>query len=143
MTKTTEDEVQMDFSKPRMIALRFMYFIVGVGALLVAKVQLPLSNDAFLVLVLGLLAAIIISYPIQLRMVYSVAYRRKELGPQAMIGLEGSALEDLAPGGKVRVRGEIWKARAASGSIGKGETIAVVSVGEGLLLVVDRPPKGS
>lgn len=128
----------MEFSKPRMVALRVLYFLVSMGVLYMAKLEFGLSNLTFLVAAAVLLGAIIASYPLQLRLIRSVAYQEKQLGPQTMIGLEGRALEDLSPVGRIKVRGEIWRAASRSGMISKGETVVVVEV-DGLTLTVERP----
>ena len=58
-------------------------------------------------------------------------------GRDAMIGLEGEAIEDLDPAGRVCVRGENWRARLRDEGdrIAPGEPVAVVAM-EGLTLVV-------
>ena len=57
-------------------------------------------------------------------------------------GTRGVAKTDLAPSGVVRVVGEQWTARSASGmAIPSGTTIRVVSQ-EGLTLIVDPQPAG-
>lgn len=59
------------------------------------------------------------------------------VGIESLVGLEGVAISDLEPEGQVRVRGEIWRARAAAEPLHKGEAIQVVE-SEGLTLVVRR-----
>ena len=57
-------------------------------------------------------------------------------------GTRGVAKTDLAPSGVVRVVGEQWTARSASGmAIPSGTTIRVVSQ-DGLTLIVDPQPAG-
>jgi membrane-bound ClpP family serine protease len=137
MTQDHEDpEPEMYFSKARMAVLRVVYFLVGIAVLFLAKVEFEISDSLFMLLALMLLAVIIISYPLQLKLVYSVAYKKRELGPDAMIGLEGYAMENLTPSGKVKVRGEIWTATAESGAIAKGQEVVVLSPGDNLTLLV-------
>ncbi len=131
-------DIQMDFSKSRMALLRVIYFLVALGFIFVAKVQFGLSNSVFFFLVIGALVIVVISYPLQMKLVYTVAYNEKRVGAGSMIGLQGEALEDLNPDGRVKVRGEIWKARAESGDIGKGNEIMVRSVEDGLRLLVTQ-----
>jgi len=138
--KRESDQIQMDFSPPRMLALRVIYFLVGVGAILVAKDYFHLSDQVTWILILLTLVAVAVSYPLQLRLIRSVAYYEKRLGPKSMIGLEGIAMEDLTPSGRVKVRGEIWKALSRSGPIEKGQEIRVVEVEEGLTLQVEEIP---
>ena len=128
-------ELQMEFSKARMAALRVLYFIIIVLLLILAKAKWELSDSIFAAAVLAGLIAVIISYPLQLRMIYSVAYKKREVGDEAMIGLRGTAMERLMPEGKVKVRGEIWNAVSTSGPIEKGQEVLVEAV-EGLKLKV-------
>jgi len=132
-----EAEVQMEFSKGRMAALRVLYFIIILLLLILAKARWGFSDNVFLAAVLAGLFVVAISYPLQLKMIYSVAYKRRELGDEAMVGLRGTALERLCPKGKVKVRGEIWNAISVSGEIAKGEEVTVQQV-EGLTLKVRR-----
>jgi membrane-bound serine protease (ClpP class) len=55
----------------------------------------------------------------------------------ALVGIQGVALSPLDPTGQVKIRGEIWKARAEAEALLKDERIEVLSV-EGLTLVVRR-----
>jgi len=135
--KVEEPEVQMEFSKGRMAALRVLYFIIILLLLILAKARWGFSDTVFLAAVLAGLFAVAISYPLQLKVIYSVAYKRRELGDEAMVGLRGKALERLSPEGRVKVRGEIWKAISVSGEIAKGEEVTVQQV-EGLTLRVRR-----
>ncbi len=61
--------------------------------------------------------------------------RQPTTGMEGMVGTTGTALEELAPLGKVKIRGEIWSAKAVSGTISAGATIKVHKVQE-LVLVV-------
>lgn len=61
--------------------------------------------------------------------------RRKAVtGAEEMIGIVGKALEDIAPEGRIRVHGEIWKAHSDA-PIKKGQRIRVVGM-QGLVLEV-------
>lgn len=132
----------MEFSKGRMAALRVFYYLIVLAVLVVAKAEFGFSDRAFLILALAALAVVAASYPLQLKLVGTVAYRRKELGPESMIGLDGSAIEEVSDSGSVRVRGEIWRARSESGRIAKGEDIVVVSVEDNLRLLVRARSEG-
>ncbi|MDZ7269633.1 MAG: nodulation protein NfeD [candidate division KSB1 bacterium] len=57
-------------------------------------------------------------------------------GAEGMIGEIGEALTPIAPLGRVKVHGEIWKARSAT-PIAAGDTVRVVAL-EGLLLSVEK-----
>lgn len=126
----------MEFSKGRMAALRVFYYLIILAILIVAKAEFGFSDQILMVLALAALAVVAASYTLQLKLIGTVAYRRKELGPESMVGLEGTAIEDVSQSGSVKVRGEIWKARSNSGKIAKGQEIVVVSVEDNLQLVV-------
>ena len=61
---------------------------------------------------------------------------RPRVGAEALVGAEGVALSDCRPTGRVRVRGESWRALCREG-VDKGEGIVVLAV-SGLTLEV-RP----
>lgn len=58
--------------------------------------------------------------------------------PAWPIGARAEAVERLAPGGYVRVNGELWKARARGGDVEPGDEV-VVREADGLTLVVEKP----
>jgi membrane-bound serine protease (ClpP class) len=61
---------------------------------------------------------------------------RPRVGAEALVDAEGVALSDCRPSGRVRVRGESWRALCAEG-VDKGEAVVVLAV-SGLTLEV-RP----
>jgi membrane-bound serine protease (ClpP class) len=63
-------------------------------------------------------------------------FRRQTAGVNELIGMVGRASSDLAPEGRVFVRGEYWTARADE-SIASGEPVEITAV-EGLRLRVRR-----
>ncbi len=64
--------------------------------------------------------------------------RRKPLdGLPYMVGSQGEVVSPLAPEGLVRIKGELWQAESASGSIDTGEEVTVVGQ-DGLKLVVRK-----
>nr|HPK06819.1 NfeD family protein [Aminivibrio sp.] len=64
--------------------------------------------------------------------------RRTSSGREGMIGMEAEVMEDLAPVGLVKCRGEIWRARSADGApLAKGRTGKVAAV-RGMTLVVEE-----
>lgn len=79
-------------------------------------------------------------YP-RLRSAYEVDERTVV---ERLIGEQGATVDDLAPGGYVRVRGELWRAELYHGetSIGPGRTVIVAAVRGTVLLVAtcDREP---
>ena len=54
-----------------------------------------------------------------------------------MIGMIGKAVSELNPEGTVKIRGELWQAIAADGTINRGEEITVFEQ-ERLILKVAR-----
>ena len=60
--------------------------------------------------------------------------RRPTTGREGMVGEIALAIEDLAPDGRVRVRGEVWLASSES-VVSKGDSVRIVSV-DGLRLRV-------
>ena len=61
---------------------------------------------------------------------------RPRVGAEALVDAEGVALSDCRPSGRVRVRGESWRAHCLDG-VGKGDEVVVLAV-SGLTLEV-RP----
>ncbi len=70
-------------------------------------------------------------------------------GAEKMIGLQGEAVEPVDPAGKIRVHGELWRARLTEGSppVERGEHVTVRGI-SGLTLFVEgsaavrRRPEG-
>ncbi|PWT75952.1 MAG: serine protease [Bacteroidetes bacterium] len=66
------------------------------------------------------------------------AQRRKPVtGIEGMLGEIGETIDPLSPSGKVRVRGEIWKAVSLTGDLMAGEKVRIMEV-RGLTLYVER-----
>ena len=61
---------------------------------------------------------------------------RPRVGAEALVGAEGVALSDCRPSGRVRVRGESWRARCREG-VDAGDAVVVLGVSE-LTLEVRR-----
>lgn len=80
------------------------------------------------------LATIIDTVEIWLWMKY-LRRKRPAAGAEAMIGERAVVVEPLRPEGTVRLRGEIWSARCATG-VEPGEKVTVVHV-DGLTLEVE------
>ena len=71
----------------------------------------------------------------------SRALRRKPIaGLLDMVGSEGEVVSPLVPEGMVRIRGELWKAKALSGRIDTGEEVTVVGQDRLKLIVRKRSP---
>lgn len=58
-------------------------------------------------------------------------------GAQLMVGLRGVVTTDLAPEGYIRVRGELWRARAGTEPLPKGTRVEVTGVRDRLTLDVE------
>ena len=68
----------------------------------------------------------------------SRALRRKPVaGLLNMAGSEGEVASPLSPEGMVRIKGELWRAESANGSMDAGEKVMVVGQ-DGLKLIVCR-----
>ena len=61
--------------------------------------------------------------------------RRSPVGAEALVGAQARVVEACHPLGRVRVHGELWRARCERGADG-GETVRVTAV-NGLTLLVD------
>jgi membrane protein implicated in regulation of membrane protease activity len=61
--------------------------------------------------------------------------------PESMIGIQGTVVDRLSPSGYIRIRGELWRARAIAehASLEKDEVVTVQAV-DGLTLLV-QPDK--
>lgn len=70
------------------------------------------------------------------------AYEGGEHGVRAMVGLTGEVLFPLNPEGKIRVKGEVWKARSENlDEIQSGASVIIVgSEGRTLLVKKDSDP---
>jgi len=98
-------------------------------------VEIPLAG--LIVLMVVWLAVSVIIYRIGSR-----ALRQKPLEKLPdMVGSRGKVVSPLAPEGLVRIEGELWMAKSASGKINLGNKVAVVKQ-DGLRLVVRRDRSG-
>ena len=61
---------------------------------------------------------------------------RPRIGPEALAGAEGVAIDDCRPAGRVRVHGETWRATCPDG-VDAGDHVLVTGV-SGLTLEVRR-----
>ena len=77
-------------------------------------------------------------YPF-LRFAYEADHR---LPIERMVGHIGTAAQELAPSGYVRVRGELWRAQTANNeSVDRGERVEVTDL-DGTTLIVRRSHEG-
>jgi len=61
--------------------------------------------------------------------------RKVQTGVESMVGATGEVIEPLTPRGQIRVRGELWQARAPA-EVPRGASVRVVRV-DGLTLDVE------
>jgi membrane-bound serine protease (ClpP class) len=66
---------------------------------------------------------------------------RLRVGPETLVGMRAQVVQPCSPLGLVRVRGELWNARASS-PVEPGETVTVSGI-EGLTLQVERDTQAS
>ena len=98
-------------------------------------VEIPLAG--LIALMVIWLAVSVIIYRIGSR-----ALRQKPLEKLPdMVGSRGKVVSPLAPEGLVRIEGELWMAKSASGKMNLGNKVAVVEQ-DGLRLVVRRDRSG-
>jgi membrane protein implicated in regulation of membrane protease activity len=70
-------------------------------------------------------------------------YYTPEPSERRLVDHRGVAVTPLAPGGWVRVRGELWRAHVASGPpVAPGSAVRVCHV-EGLVLIVEQPSRAA
>ncbi len=77
------------------------------------------------------------------RLVIRAMRRRSATGQEGMAGVTGRSVTELAPAGRVHVRGEYWNAVSASGAAIPADTPVVVARAEGLVLYVEPRDKNS
>ena len=68
--------------------------------------------------------------------------RRAQVGVEALVGTLAEVVEDCRPEGRVRVAGELWRARAEHGDALAGERVRIRAVADGLTLLVE-PERGA
>ncbi len=114
--------------------------LIGGGALLY-NTSAPFLKVSWPVLLIAALF-VVGFFTIVVRAAARAMRRPHATGMESLAGTRGVALSPLAPEGQVKVRGEVWKARAEGDALVKDDPIEVVR-SEGLTLVVRRPKEGS
>jgi len=95
-------------------------------------------------IIAGLIAIMVAwgAYTITTYRMGSRALRRKPIaGLLGMLGSEGKVVSPLVPEGLVRIKGELWIAKSASGRMDTGEEVTVVGQ-DGLKLIVRKRSSG-
>ncbi len=90
---------------------------------------------------LGGLIAVMVAWAAAAVFIYQMGSRalkrRPVVGLPGMLGSRGKAVSSLAPEGFVRIKGELWEAKSASGRIDTGEEVTVVEQ-DALKLIVQK-----
>ena len=126
------------------------------GRLIIAIVSTTLEEAALAVGVLWGLPKLGIHIPLWVLIIVMVAWaaytvttyrmgsralRKKPVnGMTAMLGSGGEVVKPLVPEGLVRIKGELWRAKSASGEIDTGEEVIVVGQDRLKLTVRKRSP---
>jgi membrane-bound serine protease (ClpP class) len=122
--------------------------ILGLGGVVAAVIGslilIDLPNPE-LRLPLRLVLAVVLPFALILIVMVRLAFRARQIrittGQAGMVGLKGKAETEIAPEGRVFVRGELWRARSPI-KIAVGENILVTGI-DGLILEVDLAEKSS
>lgn len=116
------------------IALLLDEFIVaGLVLLILWQLKIPIT----LPVIISLVIFIVIFFLLTHKAIIPSLRRKRVTGMEGMVGLEGKVVEPLIPSGIIRVKGEYWKAKSASGNINVGEIVVVLGL-RGLILEVER-----
>ena len=107
-----------------------------VGSMVVFRAPGGELLNVSLNVIIGGVAAISVFSLIAAALVLRTLRKKASSGKEGLIGLTVKAIEDIAPEGMVRCRGEIWKAIIADGILKDGELGKVVDV-KGLVLVIE------
>jgi membrane-bound ClpP family serine protease len=75
-------------------------------------------------------------------LIYRSLRKKPQLGFENMVGLTGVAVETIGRKGTIRIKGELWSAKAKGEKIGTGEEVLVVEQ-IGLKLTVIKNPGAS
>ena len=122
--------------KPWLIVIIALLDDVAVLALVfillwVFRADIPLAA----IIIIGIVAVTIVFF-IHRAIVPSLR-RKQEIGSEAMIGLSGEVIQELAPKGVIRVMGEYWQAKCVGENIEVGEDVEITEI-DRLVLEVKR-----
>ena len=107
------------------------------GSLMLIDAPIPEMRMRLNVILPVTLAFAVISIFL-LRLIIQALRRKVTTGTEEMLGLVGTVLAELAPEGQVSIRGEYWRARAAT-RVPAGAQVRVTGI-EGLTLLVEPYP---
>ena len=135
--------VTVDMGFKRMTTARGVLAVVSTaieetGIWAVWRFLLPAWGINLSTTVLIVMMSLWMAFSIWLFMFTTFVLKKQEAaGPPSMVGQKGKAASPLSPGGMVRIKGELWSARAVDGTIAAGEEITVVGE-DRLVLQVTR-----
>ncbi len=122
-----------------------IFTTLGAVALVVGALSLPVEPmlpetwyREFIVTVLGMVAVTIGFFTLVILKVITVSRKSRVHEHFGMKGFSGRATEDLDPEGRIRIRGEWWKARSAGGERIPKESSVTVRDQEGMVLIVEK-----
>ncbi len=105
--------------------------IGGVVALLLGSLMLFDAPDPAIRVSFDVLIPVVVLtslfFVVIIGMALKAQTRKKQTGPETLIGVEGEAITDIISHGQVFVRGEIWQARSKT-AIKKGSRVKVLAV---------------
>lgn len=108
--------------------------VVGLFLLVIlpsAGIEIPLKVS------LTIITLLILKDVLFVPLLWKVLDKKVEVGGEALVGREATAVENLNPEGVVKVGGEYWRAESIEGDIKAGETVKIVGL-SGLKLLVER-----
>lgn len=106
----------------------------GIIALTLGSMMLIKTGSEFQVLhlsglvILSVVIVTVLFFTFAIGMGLKAQRKRPTTGVEGLINLEGEAITDLNPGGKVKVHGEIWKAVSIEGKIEKGNRVIISGI---------------
>ena len=119
---------------------------------LISAIILSMADEAIiLAVVIIVLSQLGIDFPLWVMILVSLPFlaitfiiyrslrKNPQLGFENMVGLTGVAVETIGRKGTIRIKGELWSARAKGEQIGTGEEVLVVEQ-IGLKLTVIKNP---
>jgi membrane protein implicated in regulation of membrane protease activity len=70
--------------------------------------------------------------------IIAVMRTKVQTGMEGMIGEDAEVIEDINPKGRIRLGGELWRARARDGNFRRGERVRICGV-QGMEVIVETP----
>jgi membrane-bound serine protease (ClpP class) len=122
-----------------------IFTTLGAAALVLGALMLPVEPmlptgwyREFIVTVLGMAAVTIGFFTLVITKFISVSRKPRVHEHFGMQGFGGTVVEDLDPMGRIKIRGEWWRAKSADGEIIPKESTVEVRDQDGMLLIVER-----